>query len=134
VAVGCRFEFDRVNKILLMRFDGQLTEESVASFYLEIRKHSIATDARAGIWDLSASTDVTLTPQFLRRLAGMDPAMPDPTERPRFIVVPAVAGLAIPRMFEMAGKEKNPLLRVVSTVDDALAALGVRSPHFEPLA
>lgn len=132
--MGCHFEFDSLNKILLMRFDGRLTEESVASFYVAIRKHSIATDARAGIWDLSASTDVTLTPEFLRRMASMDPAMPDATKRPRFIVVPSAVGLAIPRMFEIAGKEKNPLLRIVSTVDEALAALGIAVPHFEPLA
>jgi len=31
------------------------------------------------------------------------------------------------------GESKRPLLEVVRTMDEALAALGIQSPHFEPL-
>jgi hypothetical protein len=40
-------------------------------------------------------------------------------------------GLA--RMFQIVGEGAQPMLRVVRTVNDALAALGVHSSHFEPL-
>jgi hypothetical protein len=36
-------------------------------------------------------------------------------------------------MIEIAQRSKNPLFRIVLAVDDALAALGVQTPHFEPL-
>jgi hypothetical protein len=32
------------------------------------------------------------------------------------------------------GEDSRPLLHVARTLDDAFAALGVQSPHFEPLA
>jgi hypothetical protein len=47
-----RFEFDRVNRILLVRFEGRLTDESATEIYGGIRKYSTATDARVGIWDM----------------------------------------------------------------------------------
>jgi hypothetical protein len=37
------------------------------------------------------------------------------------------------RMFQIVGESSRPLLHVVRTVDEALTALGVESPHFEPL-
>jgi hypothetical protein len=41
-----RFEFDSVNKILLGRFEGKLTDESLAEFLRAIREYSTATDAK----------------------------------------------------------------------------------------
>jgi hypothetical protein len=37
-------------------------------------------------------------------------------------------------MFQIAAESTRPSLMVVRTVDEALAALGVQSPHFAPLA
>lgn len=59
--------------------------------------------------------------------------MPEATLRPRFLVAPATFGLGISRMIEIVQGPKNPLFKVVLTLDEALAALGVRSPHFEHL-
>ena len=133
IALGFRFEFDAANKILLGRFEGRLTEESVAEFYDEIRKYSMATDASAGIWDFSAVTEFSATSESIRRLARREPAMPDATRRPRFIVAPATFIFGISRMFQILGESTRPLLTVVRTMDEALAALGVQSSHFEPL-
>jgi hypothetical protein len=36
-------------------------------------------------------------------------------------------------MFQIMGEHSRPLLKVVRTMDEALAALGVKSLHFEPL-
>ena len=51
--VGYCFEFDAVNNILLLRVDGRLTDELLAECYEAIRTRSIATDARAGIFDFT---------------------------------------------------------------------------------
>ncbi len=59
--------------------------------------------------------------------------MPDATRRPRFFVAPAMLGLGISRMFDMAVELENPLFKIVLSIGEALAALDVQFPQFEPL-
>lgn len=127
------FEFDPVNKILLARFQGQLTNEAAAEYHDALGKNWRATNARAGIWDLSAVSDFAVGSDFLRTLAERKPVTPGLTDHPRFIVVPATAGYGLMRMFQIAGESVRPLLHVVRGVDEALSALGVPTAHFEPL-
>jgi len=128
-----RFEFDPQNKILLLRFEGRLTDALATELYWSVRKYSIATDASFGIWDLSPVTVLDVSPEMIHDVASREPAMPD-ARRPRCLVAPPMAGLGLSRLYEFAGRDKNPLLKVVLSVDEALTALGVQSPRFEPLA
>jgi hypothetical protein len=128
-----RFEFDPVNKILLARFEGQLTNQSAAEYHDALGKNWRATGARAGIWDLSGVSDFALGSDFLRSLARRKPITPGLTDHPRFIVVPETAGYGLMRMFQIAGESARPLLHVVRTVDEALTTLGAQSSRFEPL-
>src|SRR5271168_2821800 len=121
--MGFWFEFDPGNKVLLVRVEGQLTDELLAELYPTLRKQSRATDARAGIVDFSSVTEVALTSAFLREMAKQEPAMVDAT-RPRIIVAPAAAAFGMSRMFQMLGESTRPLLEVVRTLDEALVALG----------
>jgi hypothetical protein len=121
-------EFDHENKILLLRFEGRITDELMKELYWEIRKCSTATDASAGIWDLSAVTEFDVSPELIRDLANREPAMPNATSRSRFFVAPTMVGSAVSHLFEIAAGDKNPLLRIVLSLDEALAALGVQSP------
>lgn len=125
-----RFEYDAVNKILLGRFEGLLTEESAAAYYDAIRKYGSATDARAGIWDFSSARE-NVASETIRRVAKQEPAMP--VNCPCFIIAPDTHLFGLSRMFQMAGEHKRPLLQVVRTIDEALRTLGVKSSHFEPL-
>jgi len=129
-----QFEFNAQHKILLLRSEGRLTDSLLSELYWLVKRYSIATDAAAGIWDMSAVTRFDVSPEFLRHVVDRGPAMPDPTRRPRFIVAPAALGLAISHLIEIASAQNNPLLKIVLSRDEALAALGVQSPHFEPLA
>jgi hypothetical protein len=128
-----QFEFDPVNKILLLRFEGRLTDTLVRTLYWEVRKHSTAIDASVGIFDLSAVTEFAVSPEMILELANRDPAMPDATKRPRIIVAPAMLGLGVSRLCEIAVEQRSPLLQIVLSLEEAFAALGVQSPHFEPL-
>jgi hypothetical protein len=128
-----RFEFDPANKLLVGRFEGKLTDESLSEFLRAIRRYSTTTDARLGIADYSAVTEFAVTSEFIRYIANNEPAMPDATKRPRVVVFPATAGFGIGRMFQIMAEPKNPLLKVVHTMNEALAELGVQSPCFEPL-
>src|SRR5580700_9643783 len=107
--MGFRFEFDPGNKILLARFEGRLTDESVEESYRAIRRYSTATDASAGIWDYSSVTEFAMSSALIRQLADEEPAMPNATTRPRIIVVPATAGFGLARMFQIMGEQKRPL-------------------------
>jgi len=127
-----RFEFDRVNKILLLRFEGRLTDELLAQICRTARMHWAATGARAGIADYSSATEFPLSADLVRTLARQAP-MPEPTEKPLFIVMPNPTGYGLARMYQIVGDLAQPLVSVVRAIDEALAALGVQSPHFEPL-
>ena len=131
--MGFWFEFDPANKILLGRFAGPLTDQSLAEYYAAIRKYSIATDASAGIFDLSQVTEVAISTKHALNLARQKPAMPDTTRRPSFLVAPTLIGSGLARIFQIAGASTRPLLQIAKTVDEALAALKVQTPHFEPL-
>lgn len=72
-----RFEFDAAHKILLMRFEGRLTDESLAEVYQAIRKNATATEARAGIWDFSSVSEFTVSSEFIRYIASLEPATPN---------------------------------------------------------
>jgi hypothetical protein len=129
-----RFDFDPVNKILLIRVDGRITDTLLAQIYQVGRRYSLATDAKVAIVDFSSVTEFLISAQLISRLAHQEPAMPHAAERPRFIVAPQTHAFGLFRMFQLMGEPRRPLLQVVHTLDEAFAALGVQSPHFEPLA
>jgi hypothetical protein len=131
--MGYRLEFDPANTILRMRIEGRLTDESLAEVYQTGLEHWAATDASAFIWDFSFVTEFAISTSFMREMANQEPAMPDTTRRPCIVVVPTTIGFGLARMFQIAGETKRPLLEVVHTMDEALAALGIQSPHFGPL-
>lgn len=131
--MGHRFKFDAENKILLVQPEGRLTDESLLEIYTGIAKYSVATDAHAGIFDFSLVTEFAATADTIRNLARQEPAMPDAVNRPRVLVAPATHVFGIARMFQLVGERKRPSLTVVRTLDEAFSALGVQSPHFQPL-
>src|SRR5579872_1305741 len=96
--MSLRVEFDFANKILLIRVDGELTDEAATELYKAIRTYSVATDANAGIWDLTAVTAFPVSTAHVRNLASRGAAMPQGDTRPRFWVVPNTAGYGLLRM------------------------------------
>jgi len=128
-----RFEFDGVNKILLSRFEGRFTDEAAVEFYEAAWKHATATDADAGIVDFSSVSEFAVSSELLRQLARRKSALPNANRRPRVIVAPQTHAFGLFRMFQIVGEDTRPLLQVVRTMDEAFAALGIHSPHFDPL-
>jgi hypothetical protein len=127
-----RFEFDNTNRILLVRFEGRLTDKLLEEFYRAAADYWTATRPRAGIADYSLVTDVAVSSDFIRHLATQEPGA-DVAGCPRFLVVPHTHAFGLARMFQLIGETRRPLLHVVRTMDEAFAGLGVRSSHFEPL-
>jgi hypothetical protein len=86
-----------------------------------------------GIVDFLAVTDFALSSELIRQIAEREPCMPDPNSRPRVIVAPTTLAFAPARMFQILGESARPRLRVVHTLDEALASLGIPFAQFEPL-
>jgi len=128
-----RFEFDPVNKILLLRFDGRLTDESVVQATEAARIHWATTAARAGIADYSSVTEFAVSSALVQSLPRQKPPMPDVINNPLILVMPAEAGYGLARMYQIVGDLTLPSVSVVHTMDEAFATLGVQSPSFEPL-
>jgi hypothetical protein len=124
-----RFEFDPEHKILLMRYEGRLTEAVAEESDVALRKYWAATAPSMVIVDFSSVTEFAVSSEFVRRVAGQA-LIVDATGTPVAIVAPVPAGFGLGRMFQIVGEPKRPLLHVVRTMDEAFAALGVQSPHF----
>jgi hypothetical protein len=131
-----RFEFDSANRILLARFDGEVTDESFGEFYrFAVPKvvATLATRFRGSIIDLSKVTSFEVTPETIRALAWSRPADPD-SSRVRIIVASAPNVFGLARMFAAHGEDTRPNLHVVRTLEEAYAVFGVGNPKFSALA
>jgi hypothetical protein len=128
LTTGLRVEFDQVNRISLTRAEGRLTDELLAALYETSRQYSTETKAKVGIVDLSSVTEFALSTEFIRHLARQKPATADP----HIIVAPQMYGFGLFRMLQLLGEPANPL-QIMHTLDEVFAALGIPSPHFEPL-
>jgi hypothetical protein len=130
--MGLCFKLDPINRILLAQVDGELTDESLRELYRLGGERVTATDPRAGIVDFSDVTAFAVSNHVFRDLARQQPLMPD-ASRPRFIVTPQVHAFGLARMFQLMGEDARPKLKVVRSLDEALQALHIKSPQFEPL-
>ena len=128
-----RFEFDRKNKVLLMRYEGQLTQVMAEESGAALQRYWPATSPSAVIVDFSSVTELAVPTGFLREVADQA-LLVDATSTPVALVNPAPVGFGLSRMFEIAGQPRRSQLLVVRSMDEAFTALGLQSPIFEPLA
>ena len=128
----CAFEFDPENKLLRARLEGQITTEAALEAYQAAGIHVLRTRPRASIWDMSAVTSLELSTDAVARLARSSPADPEP-DRARIIIAPGGHVFGVARMFQTLGQGARPFLRVVHTLEEACALLGVSTPRFQPL-
>ena len=117
-----------------MRFEEtRITDELLGEVYKAGRQYAIATDAYAGILDYSSVTQVEISAAFVHQLALEEPSMPRARQRGRIVVAKDGVAFGLARMFQMLGEATRPLFLAVRTFDEALEALGVECPQFEPL-
>ena len=128
VTTGFRIEFDQMNKILLMRVEGRLTDESLARLDKASRKYSRATRALVNIVDLSSVTEFAVSTHSIENLACQKPTGRG-LRRRCFIVAPDGVGYGLSRMFQSLGAIAMPLLQIVHTVGEACAAIGILTPY-----
>jgi len=127
------FEIDPENKIFRAKFHGPVTSETIKDFYrASTAAAMLAVEFRGSIADFSGVTRVHATPNTIREVAALPPADPV-ASRPRVVVAPNSAILALARLFQFIGKATRPNLHVVRNLNQAFALLGVTAPRFEPI-
>jgi len=126
------FEFDPANRIIRCHLAGHVSDEDLKEFYRATERQIARMSPRAGIADFSAVTFLDVSPETIRELAKLPPAMPDPS-LPRIVLAPLPQVFGMARMFELQGEGTRPNLHIVRTEDEVWAILGVPEPKFQPL-
>ncbi len=128
-----RFDLDPVNRILRVRYVGQIGDELIKECYQATPQAVTRTNPRAVIIDLSEATAFDVSPQTIHELARFKPTVKDPSV-PRIIVAPTAYMFGMARMFQIMGGQTRPMLQVMKSADEAYALLDVAKVKFEPLA
>jgi hypothetical protein len=126
------FEFDSANRILRCRLEGKINDAVLKEYYRLVGKYYALTDPRASVLDMLNVTSLEVSPETIRELANLPPAIADPA-RPRCLIAASAQVFGMARMFELQGQETRPNLHVVRTQKEAWAILGVSKPKFEPI-
>lgn len=128
-----RFELDPENKIFQAKFHGLVTSETIKDFYrASTAAAMLAIEFRGSIANFSGVTRIHATPNTIREIAALPPADPV-ASRPRVVVAPNSAILALARLFQMLGGATRPNLHVVRNLNQAFSVLGITAPRFEPI-
>jgi len=125
-----RFEFDPEHRILLVIFEGEMRDSEALTIKAAVTSCLERLRPAAGIADLSAVKTFGVSGQTMRTVARQPPY---PEEIPRFIVAPQDHLFGMARMYELSETKTERKLHVVRSREQALAALGVKDPKFEPV-
>jgi hypothetical protein len=124
------FEFDSEHKILVLVADGVADDGEIMTVNEVIAPQVARLRPSAGISDLSRVTKFDVSGDAMRTAARQPSPYPDSI--PRFIVAPQEYVFGMARMYELVGYPTRSNLKVVRSMQEALAALGVTDlPKFE---
>jgi hypothetical protein len=127
------FEFAPSEGILRCTFEGHISDEELVEYYMATAKWVAKLQTRGVIADFSDVTHFEVSTDTIERLARSAPAIKD-AAIPRFIVAPSAHIFGMARMFQLIGETTRAALRVVPSLQETYAALGMKEPRFEPIA
>ena len=130
--MGVRFQFDPANKVLITRFEGELTDNLAREADAEMRKHLLQRNPLVHVVDCSAVIKFSLSAESVRHLAGREPALEGINCR-RFFVMPSTVGFGMARMFQIAGNPHYDAVNIVRFLDEVFANLGIEPPKLDSL-
>ena len=130
--MGVRFEFDPVNKILITRIAGELTDDLIQRVDARMRKWLAEKNPSVHIVECSLVAKFSMSSESVRHLARREPALKGNSCR-RFFVMPSTAGFGIARMFQIAGEPHYDQMTILRSLDQVLSTLAVEQTQLEPL-
>ncbi len=125
------FEFDFLHKILLTVMEGEIEGAEIQTINQDMRARIVRMQPAAGISDLTGVTNFNVPGEIMRSAALQPP--PFSSETPRFIVAPTDFLYGMSRMYELVADCPQGKLQVVRIRQEALSALAVSNPKFEPI-
>jgi len=128
--MGVTLLFDPRHRVLLARFEGTVTAETVQAMSTAARRFAEREGQCSAIADFTNVDHFEVEPEFLRNFAQNPPVM---AEHKRVLVAPADAIFGSMRMFEMHQSSNDPGLSVVRSLDRAYETLGLIEPEFGPV-
>ncbi len=129
--MGFSLSFDHQHSILRVAFDERLTDADLLDAHGFLRRYFASHPPCASILDYSGVKTNEVSIQTVRHLVFLPRAMSDGFLR--INVTPSDVMYGMARMFQILSEEGRPELRVVRTMDEACALLGVPSLDFEAL-
>jgi hypothetical protein len=119
---------DELHNVLLIRFDGRLTDEVLLKGYRIAREWMAVHGPASQLSDFSEVTSVDVASQTVWELAKASPLAPDSFLR--IVIAPQSVVFGLTRMFEMLGDRTRDGVHIVATAADANRLLGVDMLEF----
>ena len=124
--MGAFLSVDETQKLLYIRFEGEVTDEVFLSRYRQVLEWNAAEKYELSVTDLTGIVSSSVSSQAVRAAAERVPVIPG--ERRRTIVVaPNDMDFGLSRMFEMLRSAGREQFHVVRSMAEAYKLLGVES-------
>jgi hypothetical protein len=122
-------QFDSRHHVVLITFGRVITKAAALAVHEAVERLVAAHGPCASITDLSITVKSDLSPQFVRSMAAVSPAIPAASRK--ILVAPTPETYGISRMFQALREGTGDTLQVVYTLDEAYRYLGIESPEFQ---
>jgi hypothetical protein len=128
------FAYDSANRVLLAKFEGRITDETILEFY-DLAKRLIASAPRlrGTIVDFSPVAEFAVRPETIREVAWSPPIDPE-ASRPFVAVAPTAQVFDVMWILPTEGHETRPNFHLVKSMEHAYAIVGITSAKFETLS
>jgi hypothetical protein len=129
--MGTSLSFDEAQRVLVVRFEGTLTDEVARLRYRQLATWFVVHGYCSNVTDFSGLTSFTVTTRTIRELAANAPLVPNGYLR--IIVAPQDSVFGLGRMYEMLGSGTRDMVHVVRTIAQAYELLGVEHLGLQPV-
>jgi hypothetical protein len=129
--MGTFLSIDEKKQILLIRFEGVVTDEILLECYGRVRKWFAEHGYCGNISDFTNVSSFQVTGRAISLLASNTPLVPE--SYVRVLVAPQDEVFGLSRMFEMMGSERGNRVDIVRNIDEAYRLAGIDGMDFRPL-
>jgi hypothetical protein len=119
---------DFANNIVVLRFEGALTDELFADSAWMARRYAANREIRTVILDFSSLTQFPVSNRPIRERGAIFERVP------LILVAPETVAPDLTRWLQIMGDLETSRLRVVRTMDEAMAGVAVQPPMFGRLS
>lgn len=121
-------QFDPAHRAILITFGRVITKASALAVHQAVETLVATRGPCSSIVDLSITVKSELSPQFIRSLAAMSPAIPAGCRK--ILVAPTPETYGLSRMFQTLREGTGDSIRIVYTLEEAYEYLDIGSPDF----